>query len=325
LISALGGEQCLERNIFKTARASFCLVLPPVGSAEAAIALLEAIEIYSGSSIFNNPDIHLQVCSPGRLTARNAALHAITFYLASDTIRQYALDDFETTVSECAYYRGKRLVIYDAGQFGDFDGDFAWWARRGDKLIVRPALPFFNSRTDLLVGPGSPADIRNINLIATLLVHSQSTPSDGYWAWLGSSFREDVTSLVDRHLLSGILEAPWVRADEQTSIDPGEDQSFFAALQELTAYAVEEAHRLNSALPKHDGPGGVLAEMQELVEQYRTAVSSAEADREDGDSEWRLPTNQGQNRSGSLSKSPIRSSGQRLSQFLKPNQSGKDP
>ena len=100
-------------------------MLPPVGSADAAILLLESIEQYAGCRIFNNPNIQLQVCSPGRLTPRNAALHAIGFYLSSDTLRQYALDDFATTVSECHYHRGKRMVIYDAGPFGDFDCAFA--------------------------------------------------------------------------------------------------------------------------------------------------------------------------------------------------------
>lgn len=296
LISALGGEHCLERNLFKSARARFCLVLPPVGSAEAAILLLEAIEHYTGSRIFENADIQLQVCSPGRLTARNAALHAIAFYLGSDTIRQYDLDEFETTVSDKAYYRGRRLVIYDAGQFGDFDGAFVWWAHGPHGLNIRPALPFLNSRTDLLVGPGSRTDIRNINFVATLLVHSQSASADGYWSALGSSFADDMSSLLNSHLLSGLLEAPWVRADERTWIDPQEDQSFFAALQELTAYAVDEAHRIDGMHAKPDTSGGILADMQELLERYRSTLSAA-VEKEHGEQQWRSPINPAQSRS----------------------------
>ena len=249
LIEALGGGSCvLDRNVFRRSRARFCLVLPPVGSADAAILLLESIEQYAGCRIFNNPNIQLQVCSPGRLTPRNAALHAIGFYLSSDTLRQYALDDFATTVSECYYHRGKRMVIYDAGPFGDFDCAFAWWARGASGLTIRPTLPFLCSRTDVLVGPGSKADIRNINLLATLLVHAQSADGDGYWSSLGASFADDLVALLDGHLLSGLVEAPWIRvSDRRDWGDPRNDQIFFGALQELTAYAAAEATRLDNA------------------------------------------------------------------------------
>src|SRR6202008_1989446 len=99
--------------------------------AEAAILLLECIEQYTRCQMFNNPNIQLQVCSPGRLTSRNAALHAIGFYQTSDTLRLYALDDFATTVSTDCHCRGKRIVIYDAGHTSEFDSAFAWWARSG--------------------------------------------------------------------------------------------------------------------------------------------------------------------------------------------------
>jgi pimeloyl-ACP methyl ester carboxylesterase len=111
LIDALGGKgRVLGRNVYKRSPAKFCLVLPPVGSARAAILLLECIEQYTGCRLFNNRSVQLQACSPGRLSRRHAALHAIGFYLSSDTLRQYALDDFATTVSEDHYHRGKRLV-----------------------------------------------------------------------------------------------------------------------------------------------------------------------------------------------------------------------
>jgi hypothetical protein len=68
LINALGGEgRVLDHNVFKRSEAKFCLVLPPVGSADAAILLLECLEEYTGCRMFNNSDIQLQVCSPGRL------------------------------------------------------------------------------------------------------------------------------------------------------------------------------------------------------------------------------------------------------------------
>lgn len=274
LIEALGGHMSvLERNVFKRSQAHFCLVLPPVGSADSAILLLECIEQFAGCSIFNNAKIQLQVCSPGRLKPHNAALHAIGFYLSSDTLRHYALEDFDTTVSEEYYHRGRRLVIYDAGPYGDFDAAFAWWARGTGGPVVRPALPFLSGRTDLLVGPGSRADIRNINLIATLLVHAQSADGDGYWSALGASFAAGLSDLLANHLLSGLVEAPWIcPADHRDWDDKRNDQMFYAALRELTAYAADEAVRLQARRPS--GGVGILGEMQQLLEKYRNLIVS---------------------------------------------------
>jgi hypothetical protein len=280
LINALGGEgQVLERNVFKRSQATFCLVLPPVGSAEAAILLLECLEEYTGCRMFNNSDIQLQVCSPGRLRCRNAALHAIGFYLGSDTLRQYSLEDFATTVSANYYHRGKRLVIYDAGLIGEFDAAFAWWGRTKSGLTIRPTLPFLNGRTDIMVGPGSPSDIHNINLLATLLVHAQSYDSDGYWSSLGELFISDLIALLDRHLLTGLVEAPWICLSEFDG-SPTHDQLFLSALQELTAYAAAEASRLevsnSSGRSSQDScaPKSILHEMQELLGTYGAIVTS---------------------------------------------------
>jgi hypothetical protein len=280
LINALGGEgRVLDRNVFRRSEAKFCLVLPPVGSAEAAILLLECLEEYTGCRMFNNSDIQLQVCSPGRLHCRNAALHAIGFYLSSDTLRQYSLDDFATTVSANYYHRGKRLVIYNAGSIGEFDAAFAWWGRTQRGLTIRPTLPFLKGRTDILVGPGSKSDIRNINLLATLLVHAQSSDSDGYWSSLGELFISDLIALLDRHLLTGLVEAPWICTSE---FDGGaaHDQLFLSALQELTAYAAAEATRLELNNPSRpssrdrNARNSILYEMQELLGTYQAIVTS---------------------------------------------------
>jgi hypothetical protein len=220
--------------------------------------------------------VQLQVCSPGRLHPRYAALHAIGFYLSSDTLRQYSLDDFATTVSDNFYRRGKRLVIYDAGLTGIFDSDFAWWARGKQGLTIRHCLPL-HGRTDLMVGPGSRADISNINLIATLLVHAQSSGAEGYWNSLGELFVRDLTALLDRHMLAGLAEAPWVCAGDVHG-DARQDGSFLSALQELTAYAEAEARRLQQGRAHSasgvGSTGGILHEAQELLSTYRAIVTS---------------------------------------------------
>ncbi len=121
LVEGLGGAQkILDVNYYKHSHASLCLVLPPVGSARSAILLLECIEHFIGSELFSNPEIQIQVCSPGRLGARRSALLAIGFYLGSDTLRRYTLGDLATSFAEHQHYpRGRRLVLYDAK--GDFD------------------------------------------------------------------------------------------------------------------------------------------------------------------------------------------------------------
>jgi hypothetical protein len=251
-------------------------VLPPVGNARAAILLLECIERFTGSALFSNREIQIQVCSPGRLDARRSALLAIGFYLGSDTLRRYALGDLETTVSrDWQYQRGQRLVIYDAG--GDFERGFEWWERSGNgkDRLIRPQLPFENGRSDLLTGNGSRLDIENINLLATLLVHAEH---QGFWSKLGEQFEEDMQSLLDRHLLAGLINAPWVRTGY---VERAGDAKFFSALQELVAYVFEESVRVTKKSGilfsrSHEIPArrsqGILHEMQSLLKKYRTEI-----------------------------------------------------
>ena len=270
LIEGLGGEgRVLERNLYKRSDARFCLVLPPVGSARIAVSLLDCLGDYTGASLFNDPTVQLQICSPGRLNPRSAAMHAIGFYLGSDTLRTYALDDFATTISQNSYYRGKRLVIYDGGTYGDFDCNFQWWARIDGGLVVRDCLPFLTSRTDILVGPGSPTDIHNINLLATLLVHAQAGEEGGYWQSIGELFVREFSALLDRHLLSGVLEAPWVsRTDSDGTSNC--DETFLEALEEIMAYARSEVVRLTRA----GAEDGILCEVQKLLRTYRDIINS---------------------------------------------------
>jgi hypothetical protein len=274
LVEGLGGAQkILDVNYYKHSHASLCLVLPPVGSAQSAVLLLECIEHFIGSALFSNPEIQIQVCSPGRLDARRSALLAIGFYLGSDTLRRYILGDLTTSFAEnLRYPRGRRLVLYDAE--GDFDRNFDWWKESGKHRVVEPQLPFENGRSDLLTGSGSRLDIQNINLLATLLVHAQY---QGYWNQLGMQFQAEMEALLERHVLSGLVDAPWVRTDDPKSDD---DDRFFAALQELVAYAFEESVRIKKRrrlfLSWHEIPAtsshGILQEVQSLLQKYRSEL-----------------------------------------------------
>jgi hypothetical protein len=272
LVAALGGaSKVLEVNYYKDVRASLCLVLPAVGNASSAIQLIECLERFIEAPIFNNRNIQLQLCSPGRLSARGAALLGIGFYLGSDTLRRYTQADLRTTFeSHFINPRGIRLVLYDAE--GDFDRDFAWWNKQGG---LDPKLPFENGRTDLLIGSGSRLDIQNVNLLATLLIHSEY---DGYWRLLGEQFRREMELLLSQHILGGLLDAPWVR---ERWAQIGDDDRFFAALGELVAYAYGESARVKRRrfllfgiwrdIPARS-PNGILEEMQSMLSKYRTLL-----------------------------------------------------
>ena len=285
LVKGLGGAQkILDVNLFKHSHASLCLVLPPVGSARSAILLLECIEHFIECAVFSNPEIQIQVCSPGRLSTRRSALLAIGFYLGSDTLRRYSLGDFATSFAEHLNYpRGRRLVLYDAK--GDFDRNFEWWKDSDKHPLVEPELPFENGRSDLLTGSGSRLDIQNINLLATLLVHAQY---QGYWKQLGMQFQEEMEALLERHVLSGLIDAPWVRTDDPESDN---DDGFFAALQELVAYAFEESVRIRKkgrlfpsrhAIPARSSRG-ILQEVQSLLQKYRSELARQSSLLDQGD------------------------------------------
>ena len=272
LIEGLGGASAiLQVNSYKHAKASLCLVLPPVGSAHSAILLLESIEHFIGCKLFGNPKIQLQVCSPGRLPPLRSALLAIGFYLGSDTLRRYTLADLETTFTKHHDFpRARRLVLYDAR--GDFERNYDWWERSGESRVIQPLLPFNNGRTDVLTGSGSRLDVRNINLLATLLIHAEY---NGYWNRLGKQFEEEMQALLGQHLLAGLTDAPWVRTDDAASAN---DDRFFAVLQELVAYAFGEAIRIKKSrrffvskwreIPARS-PDGILQEVQLLLQKYR--------------------------------------------------------
>ena len=80
------------------------------------------------------------------------------------------------------------------------------------------------------------------------------------------------------HILAGLLDAPWVR---QPWAQFGDDDKFFAALQELVAYAygestrVKQRHLLQFGMWRNvhaRSPNGILEEMQRLLFKYRKAI-----------------------------------------------------
>ena len=89
-------------------------------------------------------------------------------------------------------------------------------------------------------------------------------------------FQEEMEALLERHVLKGLLDAPWVRTDDAES----DDDLFFAALQELVAYAFEESVRIKKKgrlFPGwHEIPvrssHGILQEVQSLLQKHRSEL-----------------------------------------------------
>jgi hypothetical protein len=278
LIDALGGEDdVLDINHYRQEQAYLSLVLPPMGSVKAALRLLESIEHYTGMGILNTPDVHVQVCSPGRLSRMRAGLLTLAFYLGTDKLRNYELWELETTFSNFkpnpSLRRGKRLVLYDA-PYGQFDRGFEWWGKtsRG-QLWRQPALPFeAAARTDILTAK-SRQDIENINLVATLLSHSEY---GGYWGNLGKQFEEEIQSLFVQRGLEHLLFAPWIRMPDSPQEIVDEDAQFLSAMEELWMIVTgeaEESRRLGWQFWKATPKKSILLEMKDLLQYYRTALS----------------------------------------------------
>jgi hypothetical protein len=89
-------------------------------------------------------------------------------------------------------------------------------------------------------------------------------------------FQEEMEALLERHVLNGLVDAQWVRTDDSESDDDG----FFAALQELVAYAFEESARIKKEGRRfpgwHEKPvrssRGILQEVQSLLQKYRSEL-----------------------------------------------------
>ncbi len=262
LIAALGGRDRANANRqYQHAQSSVTFVLPPLGNARSAILLIECLESYFGYRIFNNPNFQIQICSPGRLEPRYAAILTIAFYLGSDLLRRYSLERLATTfsVNKLTNTRGRRIALYDGK--GALDLDFQWWELKEGGLVIAPTIPFVYERTDILTCQ-TKVDIRNVNFLATLLVHHQRVD---YWERLGFRFVQDMTALLERHLLSGILQSSWIHPADGTQEN---DAPFFSAYQELELYVFEERLRLKQRpwWQPAPPPSGILYETRQLIE-----------------------------------------------------------
>ncbi|MBX4191871.1 hypothetical protein KW798_00045 [Candidatus Parcubacteria bacterium] len=255
---------------YRHAKGVSCIVLPPAGNAPAAIELLECLERSTNTQIFNNPKVQIQVCSPGRLELKRAAFLSVGFYLGSDVIRRYKLEDLETTFANHPDHpnlkRGRRLAIWDGN--GQLIRNFKYWERREDRPHIRDELPFNTQRTDV-VPCESRQDIMNVNLLATLLVHSQN---GDFWNDLGDELMKEMEKLLADHQLHGALDVPWICTSDEKTLD---DTPYFGIFTELMEYAFLEQRRMEKEAtllkkwlhkPK---PPSILISVQVLLHKCR--------------------------------------------------------
>lgn len=265
-------EEKIFINGFRKREAVRCWVLPPVGNTEVAIRLLEVLGKASKVNLFGDPNFEIQVCSPGRLDSNLVPYLSISTYLGSDMLRWYGPHSLDTTFSrvhkklteELSTSKpawGRRLALYDANGF--LDEAFHWWRAADDgSLEIANRLPFQIGRTDVL-NASTRLDIRNANLVSTLLVHRQW---DGYWGELGDRFCVELQAILERHQLSGILEAPWITTGHPSGAN---DQRFFEALDELMTYAFQEHQRI---VQSGCVGASILEEVRELLERHYTII-----------------------------------------------------
>ncbi len=257
-------QEVFKHSMFKLEGAANTVILPPLGSIEVVAEILERIEKMWGQPILGNPDVQIQVCSGVELDQRYAALLGICFYLGSDKIRRYRSGDFVTSHSET----GGRLVVY--GVPGMIEREFAWWDKDHKGKLVSTDIPYsITRRTDVLTCT-SLLDIDNVNLISTLLGHSQH---NGFWGDMGRRFAVDVENLLKEHDLSGLLAVDWIFRNEAAVDKRDRDGTlFFDMFSELMEYAFAEYERIEEAKKRGDtaaAENGILLQMQNLLQKYR--------------------------------------------------------
>jgi hypothetical protein len=189
-------------------------------------------------------------------------------------------------VSSNRYYRGRRLVIYDAGYKSEFTAEFDWWQKVNGSLEVQGKLPLKPERTDIIVGVSSPLDIHNVNLAASLLVHHQFRDFCGYWAELGARFENSLVKILQEHQLLGLIKPSWVVPVGEEMIP--DNTSFLAALQELVSCAVNDSGRIITQQRKWKllsflqctdentkSAPGILQQTKEVFDTFRAEVTKS--------------------------------------------------
>jgi hypothetical protein len=242
LKNAHPAKDYLQQGYFAAHNANSCFNLPPVGNVQVSIELLKKIEEKSGVKILNNPEnYYVQICNPGRLNNENAGLLTIGFYLSSDVIRDFKQIDLNTTHH---HLTASKIAIYDAGVQ---DNEFQYYGLNDSgELSILSTLPQ-EGRTDILWGI-TEQDIRNVNLISTLLFHSQF---GGFFKEIGDEFKTEFKKILNKHYLGGSLETIWINKGGHKI--GGEDvpqkpsYKYEQVMSDIQSYVMDEAKRIIKA------------------------------------------------------------------------------
>ncbi len=269
-------------NMFKQEAGAWCFVLPPVGNSDAASALISHLERITGAKLFKSTNYQIQLCAPGKLEGRDAAILSILFYASSDIIRRFnSKEQLKTTFSghgKTCIACGIRPVLHGVGgQTSTFDRNFLYYTKdaNGSKQVYF-RLPWKSGkhRTDILAGPCTKGDIKRFNLISSLLVHRRY---GGFWAELGEKLYDRTLQIMVEHQIGYMLDFPWVHSSFVQKPSSIEDDLVFDAIVELHELLHDEAKNLSSStsweeqllLKRGTLSGKVLSLLDELEEEIK--------------------------------------------------------
>ncbi len=255
------GFNFLKKGNFSVHNAGISFNLPPVGSFRALKKLMAEIEAKSGVDFFDDAssDFQIQVCFPGELDPKKAALLRSAVYISAPKLRHFAKEDLTTSHENLT---GKKLTIYGAGVQ---NSHFEYWEEKpvgfGVEKLEKFPKRIFN-RTDM-VGCKSLQEVEYGQLVATLLLHSQY---GGIWSKLGKDFESQYMKLLNKYdLIPTVQNNSWIKKPEVTESNP---EDFFYHLEEIYEHVRGEF----TAVHKTGERKGLIFEIHNLIQDFKTQI-----------------------------------------------------
>ncbi|MFA6528814.1 MAG: hypothetical protein WCT46_04740 [Candidatus Gracilibacteria bacterium] len=239
------------------------LVLPPTSSSLEMSLLLNGLVLF-GVIPLRVADIRqgdgredslpdAQICLPtGRLNAENCAFLGSCVLLATnDGVQRYSLEAFMSNNSGAE--TGARMMIYDGG-------------------AANLPLPFIygqnNGRVDML-GRRSVLDIDNLQLLGTVLSHSQFGGPFGKFA---DPFKRRFYKILQKYKLTHVVEGSFVH-DRRASYTKKEQIDHLKCVNDCCGAWSRHRFLINSAVERGvEPPDGIIYEVNRLLNGLREAV-----------------------------------------------------
>lgn len=239
------------------------LVLPPTSSPLEMSLLLNGLVLFGviplraadvridGGRDDTLPDAQIGLPS-GRLNAENCAFLGSCVLLATDDgVAKYAPESFLTNDSGT----GARTMIHDGG-------------------AANLPLPFIygmkNGRVDML-GRRSVLDIENLQLLGTVLSHSQF--GHGPFGKFADEFKAEYHKILLKHGLAHVLEGSWVH-DRRSSYTKREQEDHLKVVNDCCAVWHAHSTAISDAVEQGlPPPDGIIFEVNKLLGWLRDVVS----------------------------------------------------